>query len=356
MSTISKTPYGTWRLRWREGGRQRSQTFPTRSEAVDARLRLRLGLRQERLPDLNLGALAGLYVQEFGLTGRRARAIRNVVLHVGPLIGDLPLSKVSVSHCEALVQALGRTSGRRGTLQPGTVQAIISLLRVILDFGAKRGYLSANPMLDVKGPTPQERPMAHWSEKERDVYWDYVSQRDRELADSVLFACHTGLRIGEQMVLAPLDIDLNTGLVKVSKTWDQDERRIMPWTKTRQIRHVPLNAVSRAIVVARMNQQLLFPDLMRIKTMATANLQKHCPGAGVPLIRWHDLRHTFATSLVLRGVPLSVVQKLLGHKTVQTTMRYLHVADADKVSAVEAIAAGVSGVCQVPRANVINLR
>jgi len=49
-----------------------------------------------------------------------------------------------------------------------------------------------------------------------------------------------------------------------------------------------------------------------------------CIRAGIKNLRFHDLRHTFATRLVLAGVDLATVSKLLGHSSIQMTMRYAH--------------------------------
>jgi site-specific recombinase XerD len=53
-----------------------------------------------------------------------------------------------------------------------------------------------------------------------------------------------------------------------------------------------------------------------------------CRRAGLRTVRFHVLRHSFASQLVMAGVPLKVVQELLGHSTIEMTMRYAHLAPA----------------------------
>ncbi len=62
--------------------------------------------------------------------------------------------------------------------------------------------------------------------------------------------------------------------------------------------------------------------------------------AGISFFTWYCLRHTFASRLVMAGVDLRTVAELMGHKTIQMTMRYAHLAPAHKLAAVEKLAAG----------------
>src|SRR5262249_7071879 len=63
--------------------------------------------------------------------------------------------------------------------------------------------------------------------------------------------------------------------------------------------------------------------------------RRACRAAGITDFRWHDLRHTFASQLVMAGVDIRTVQELLGHKTLAMTMRYSHLAPAHKAAGVE---------------------
>ena len=80
------------------------------------------------------------------------------------------------------------------------------------------------------------------------------------------------------------------------------------------------------------------------RTTVYAAFNRACAAAGISDFHWHDLRHTFASHLVMAGVDIRTVQELLGHKTLEMTMRYSHLAPAHKAAAVEKLAAALERV------------
>ena len=68
-----------------------------------------------------------------------------------------------------------------------------------------------------------------------------------------------------------------------------------------------------------------------------------CRRAGIKDFHFHDLRHTFASHLVMAGVDITTVKELLGHKTINMTMRYAHLAPSHKVKAVDMLDSTING-------------
>jgi site-specific recombinase XerD len=81
---------------------------------------------------------------------------------------------------------------------------------------------------------------------------------------------------------------------------------------------------------------------MLVKTECKHPLWRACKRAGLRRIGWHVLRHSFASHLVMRGVPLKVVQELMGHATVEMSMRYAHLSPNVPRDAVRVLDAGVA--------------
>ena len=149
------------------------------------------------------------------------------------------------------------------------------------------------------------------------------------LTPLTLLALNTGCRRGELFGLTWADVE--GGVVTVHGTS----------AKSGQTRHIPLNREAREVIrtwrpVEAKPSAYVFPNgdkegLTTIKT-AWAPLLKR---AAIEAFRFHDLRHTFASNLVMAGVDLNTVRELLGHADLKMTLRYAHLAPAVKAAAVE---------------------
>jgi integrase len=141
-------------------------------------------------------------------------------------------------------------------------------------------------------------------------------------------ALHTGLRLSEQYRLAWDCIDF--------------ERRTLtiPLSKNSELRHVPLNddaiAALRAARKCCNDQPFVFLNRYGQRLVSPREwFDPAVKAAGLKDFTWHCLRHTFASRLVMAGVDLRTVQELMGHKTIQMTVRYAHLAPKHQLAAVQ---------------------
>ena len=148
----------------------------------------------------------------------------------------------------------------------------------------------------------------------------------------------TGVRVGEALVLKWEDLDLVAGRMMVRRTlWNN--REVLP--KGNRIREVPLgNEIMAALKAHRhLKGPYVFCDASGkpfTHSMVKRVVPRACQKAGLAKrLTAHSLRHSFASHLVMRGVTLKAVQELLGHATIEMTMRYAHLSPDVKRDAVK---------------------
>lgn len=176
---------------------------------------------------------------------------------------------------------------------------------------------------------------------------DYLSTEECQLLlqhsegviqEMILAALRTGMRQGELKGLQWSSIDWNNCSVAVRHS-RSDYTRSLGSPKSNRERHLPLDIDLFEVLSARRSDTgYVFLDGLGQpfdhKRLSLA-LSKVCRRAGLRNIKWHALRHTFATQLAMNGTPLHIVQALLGHATIATTMRYAHVAPSALRTAIE---------------------
>lgn len=159
---------------------------------------------------------------------------------------------------------------------------------------------------------------------------DLVSECGDHLKPIVVMALNTGMRRGEILNLRWQHVDLKHGFILLDRT-KNGERREIPISDTLRL---VLKAIPRRLDVPH-----VFYDPRTDKPYGDVNeaFSGACRRAKITDFRFHDLRHTFASHLVMAGVDLTTVRELLGHKTLQMTLRYAHLAPAHKMQAINVI-------------------
>ena len=152
------------------------------------------------------------------------------------------------------------------------------------------------------------------------------------LKPMVLISLNTGMRRGELFDLEWSAVNFDTKTITVAGAT----------TKTSDTRHIPMNKETVGVLEAWKKQvsksAYVFPGQGggRFEDVKSAWL-KLLERAQIDGFRWHDMRHDFASRLVMAGVPLNTVRDLLGHADIKMTLRYAHLAPGTKAAAVELI-------------------
>jgi integrase len=142
---------------------------------------------------------------------------------------------------------------------------------------------------------------------------------------------HTGFRQGNLFQLRWQDVNFDTGVITV------------PRSKSGEAYSVPMNDEVREILrslPSRLRGEWVFPNKKGSRPLGAKNFVRRVfkpaiKKAGIEDFHWHDLRHTFASRLVMAGVDIRTVQELMGHKTLAMTLRYSHLSPEHKLDAVQ---------------------
>jgi len=191
-------------------------------------------------------------------------------------------------------------------------------------------YAGENPVRKVKFLT--ENPgRLRWLEPEEEA--KLLEACNATVRPIVLTALHTGCRLGELVTLRWEDVDFRTGLLTVQAAY----------AKTGETRSIPMNPVLtealRQLKLDANGQPHVFLSQKggRYHSVRTA-FESALRRAGIAEFTFHDLRHTFASRLVMAGVDLTTVKELLGHKDIKMTLRYAHLSQDHKRQAVNRLA------------------
>ncbi|MEH1013702.1 site-specific integrase [Micromonospora sp. CPCC 206060] len=386
MGHIIKTPAGTYRANWRDpAGRQKAKTFPTRKQAAAYLAETETTVTRGTYVNPHAGRIRfEVYARKWGAgrndeamtTARDASVMRARVL---PTWGTVPIGRIDHSAVQAWASELGKQ------LAPATVRECCRLLKAVLTLAVRDRVIGQNPAEGIRLPK-RRRTDADEQVITREAFASNllpeIPERYRAL---VALAGGTGLRWGECIGLTWDAIDLDAGTVRVSRVAIEVAGNVTfkPYPKSRAGRRVvPLppfvvrllrkhaNAVPPgpagevftneaggpmrrtvfrawiwrpALVRAGLLGKVVQVDVKRWRAtwrdrqgnevteefpnrrVARARVSRSAQGG----LRFHDLRHSYATWLISDGVPLNDVARVMGHEQISTTLdRYTHAFDA----------------------------
>jgi integrase len=255
--------------------------------------------------------------------------------HLAPAFGRMKLKTLTPAH----VRSLHREKLEDG-LAPATVRKIHSTLHKALSQAVADSLIPRNAA-DVKAPRPAPEEMRPLSESEARTFLETARETEDRFEALYVLAITTGLRRGELLGLRWDDADLNRGILRVGRGLVREGgRHVLGETKTKRGRRcVNLTPRTVAALKTHRKKQLehrvrlagLYEDLGLIfssekgtplnpENLVKRSFKPLLMRAGLPEIRFHDLRHTCATLLLGRSVHPKIVQELLGHATIAMTL------------------------------------
>jgi integrase len=238
--------------------------------------------------------------------------------HLIPFFGKLQLSKITnrkIEEYKAMKQ-------RRKKLALKSVNNHLAILSKCLHTAHKWEMIDKIPHIELFKLPPQKFDFLTITESRQ-----LLKASEGVWYEMILLALKTGLRLGELSALEWCDINFKNSILTVRQSLVRNQL-VSP--KSNKMRYIPLTNEVCNILRQRENKKgYIFTDNdgQPLKAeRARRTLHKICDRAGLRIVGWHTLRHSFASQLAELGAPIIAIQQLLGHSDIKTTMRYAHLS------------------------------
>ncbi|EFC80274.1 tyrosine-type recombinase/integrase [Parafrankia sp. EUN1f] len=302
--------------------------------------------------------------------GTWAKYRNYLTLYVVPVIGPTPLQDLTARRLDLLYGHLldkGRLRQRGGQgqgLAPATVAVVHQTLSRALGDAVKWGYLRRNPAEDAHRPRVGRRAPTVWTPEQVRAFLDHI--RDDRLYAMYLLLVTTGVRRGTLAGLRRADVDLElatvspiTTRVVIDGKADDGEQKTVNAYRPLSLDPLTRDALRAYVAVWEENRRTFghttdrlfcWPDGTAIHPDTITDwFQGHARAVGLPVIRLHDVRHSYATAALKSGVHPKVVSERLGHASVAFTLSfYSHVIPGMDKDAADQIAGVILGTPNPP--------
>lgn len=289
------------------------------------------------LPDVTLKEFATTFIEAHA-TRVRENTLRKYKTHLNhkilPFFAGRTLKSIKPLDVEKFLTSLINEG-----MSPNNAKKYLMTLKMIFKRACELGYLVKSPAEYIKPPRTTKTEMNYLSPTEIQSLISNVKEKYRAL---VMLACYTGLRQAEAFYLQWGDIDFANGYVHVRPN---KLREVKSAAAVRKVPMIPELAealqqhqLRQAVTVNENPHDLVFcgtkgnawdPWNIEVRVFRPALAL-----AGLRRVRWHDLRHSYATALLSSGEPLRYVSRLLGHADASVTLRvYSHILPETEVDA-----------------------
>ena len=231
--------------------------------------------------------------------------------------GGIQVQEIKKTNVQAYLSYLIKKPKTRGsgTLGIRTIRNYVNALYPFFEWCIERGYLTENPNRKLKLPKENTKPPVFLSQEQAKKLLDSA---DEVIRPMIAFAIFTGLRAGELLRLRWEDVNIENNSLIVRKS------------KNRRFRTVYYPDGLKDFITPKKEGKVfdgheIPPNKRWIKVRSETGIQ----------VKWHHLRHTYASWLTMSGADILTVTELMGHVRLESTMIYAHLAEEHKKKAVQ---------------------
>ncbi|HHE0351017.1 TPA: tyrosine-type recombinase/integrase [Vibrio parahaemolyticus] len=300
---------------------------------------------EERKAEVRRSLTLGKYLEEhykdylFAMNPKTAKQSYQSIANTFAFLADKPLEDIKAWDIQQWV-----TDKRKLGRAPATIEYTFNRLKAALNRAVEWEFIESHNLSSVKIAKEDNTRIRYLSESEEAALLSALATREAQLCEDndshqyadfftplITLAMHTGMRKGEMLTLRWESVSFeNRYLTILSENAKSKKKRTIPMNDT------VFNMLSQWRA-QNLNEEYVFVHEGKQVSFFQYPWQNLLKAAGIENFRFHDLRHHFASKLVMAGVDLNVVRELLGHADLKMTLRYAHLAPAHTAAAVQLI-------------------
>ena len=272
--------------------------------------------------------------------------------HIKSALGNVPIKDIAMIHLEKLKRNLQTKKGRYGKkLSDATIKHCLVLIRQMFNRAISwRMYQGTNPVTATAQEnkkflkTADNKRVRFLSDEEAGLLLDELKNRSQQLHDICQLSLYTGMRMGEIFNLSWNDIDLEHENISIKdpKSGESRNAYITP-PLSKLFQRIKDNGYKADGLVFKSSNGKKIREISNVFNRVTEKLglNKNVTDQRDKVVA-HTLRHTFASWLAMQGEPIITIQKLMGHSSLEMTLRYAHLSPSHERDAVLKLAQGKS--------------
>ncbi len=315
------------------GRRERKKIGPQKKLAEDIMRKIRVEITEGKYLDrkkqekMTFKAFAEIYIESYA---KKKRSWETTDVHylkrLMPYFGDKYLSEITPLMVERYQIERRKQKSYKGTLMSvALVNRELACLKCMFSLAVKEDYVSGNPVKKVKLEKENNMRVRFLEKDELEKLYDCSDEKFRP---ALMLAVNTGMRYSEMQYLKWENVDFQRGMITLRDTKNGETRQVPMNRTVHDILSVLPHNNAEAYVFCKKDGN---PYNFRSPFLRARK------NAGIKNFRFHDLRHTAASYLVMKGVDLNTVREILGHKTLEMTLRYSHLSPEHKTRAVNVL-------------------
>jgi len=263
-----------------------------------------------------------------------------ISMHISPSLGEKKITELGRKE----IQEFLATQKKDGNLRNGeklsatSTNMMLTLLNLAFEYACDMEYVEENPCVRVRRVKSESKKIEAFTREEQKAIEKTIEGSEDRRLHGILLCLYSGLRIGELLALTWNDVDLERGVIKVTKTVYRERDENGEW---RLFEDLPkTKASNRVIPLPEYMVEVLRQDLASARSQYVVEnkkgermsirsyqylFEKLTERAGARKLNFHALRHTFATRAIECGMDVRTVADLMGHKNASITLnRYAH--------------------------------